>query len=83
MQRSMAAIAEAEREAKARIIAAESEQQASVALKKAAIELSDAPAALQLRYLQTLNTISAEHSSTIVFPFPMDLISLFSNKNKQ
>lgn len=75
MQRSMAAIAEAEREARARIIASESEEQASFALKRAAEGLSST--ALQLRYLQTLNTISAEHSSTIVFPFPMDLLQLF------
>ncbi|KAE9551836.1 hypothetical protein FO519_004968 [Halicephalobus sp. NKZ332] len=61
MQRSMAAIAEAEREAKAKVIAAEGEQQASKALKEAAQIMSDTPAAIQLRYLQTLNTISAEH----------------------
>ena len=60
MQRSMAAIAEAEREAKAKVIAAEGEQQASKALKEAAQIMSDTPAAIQLRYLQTLNTISAE-----------------------
>ena len=80
MQRSMAAIAEAEREAKARIIAAESEEKASAALKNAAVELSSNPAALQLRYLQTLNTISAENSSTIVFPVPIELFSLFKTQ---
>uniref|UniRef100_A0A7E4WCL3 PHB domain-containing protein n=1 Tax=Panagrellus redivivus TaxID=6233 RepID=A0A7E4WCL3_PANRE len=77
LQRSMAAIAEAEREAKARIIAAESEKAASVALKAAALEMADTPTAFQLRYLQTLNTISAENSSTIVFPIPIELLSIF------
>ena len=60
MQRSMAAIAEAEREAKAKVIAAEGEQQASRALKDAAEIMSENPATIQLRYLQTLTTISAE-----------------------
>lgn len=77
MQRSMAAIAEAEREAKAKVIAAEGEQQASKALSEAAKIIQGQPAAMQLRYLQTLNTISAEHNSTIVFPFPIDLMHTF------
>ena len=56
------------------MIAAEGEMQASVALKDAALTISEAPAALQLRYLQTLNSISAEKNSTIVFPVPIDMI---------
>lgn len=77
MQRAMAAEAEATREARAKIIAAEGEQKASSALRDAALTISDTPTALQLRYLQTLGTISAEHNSTIVFPFPVDLMSMF------
>ncbi|KAF7637437.1 PHB domain-containing protein [Meloidogyne graminicola] len=77
MQRAMAAEAEATREAKAKIIAAEGEQKASRALRDAALQISDTPTALQLRYLQTLGTISAEHNSTIVFPFPVDFMSMF------
>ncbi|KAI1298120.1 Mechanosensory protein 2 [Halotydeus destructor] len=73
MQRSMAAEAEASREARAKVIAAEGEQKASRALKEAADIISDAPAALQLRYLQTLTTIASEKNSTIVFPIPMEL----------
>ncbi|XP_015789153.1 band 7 protein AGAP004871 [Tetranychus urticae] len=73
LQRAMAAEAEASREARAKVIAAEGEQKASRALKEAADVISDAPAALQLRYLQTLATIAAEKNSTIVFPIPMEL----------
>ena len=74
LQRAMAAEAEAAREAKAKVIAAEGENRASRALKEAADVMNDSPAALQLRYLQTLNTISAEKNSTIVFPLPMDIL---------
>nr|CAD2205685.1 unnamed protein product [Meloidogyne enterolobii] len=81
MQRAMAAEAEAQREARAKIIAAEGEQKASRALRDAALTISDTPTALQLRYLQTLGTISAEHNSTIVFPFPVDLMSMFVQNN--
>ena len=70
----MAAEAEAAREAKAKVIAAEGENRASRALKEAADVMSESPSALQLRYLQTLNTISAEKNSTIVFPLPMDIL---------
>lgn len=79
LQRAMAAEAEASREARAKVIAAEGEMKASRALKEASDVIASSPAALQLRYLQTLNTISAEKNSTIVFPLPMDLISLFMN----
>ena len=75
LQRAMAAEAEAAREARAKVIAAEGEHKASRALKQAAEVIVDSPAALQLRYLQTLNSISAENNSTIVFPVPIDIIS--------
>ncbi|XP_060070110.1 band 7 protein AGAP004871-like [Ylistrum balloti] len=74
LQRAMAAEAEAAREARAKVIAAEGEQKASRALKEAADVISESPAAIQLRYLQTLNTISAEKNSTIIFPLPIDLV---------
>merc|ERR1711962_1048392 len=74
LQRAMAAEAEAAREARAKVIAAEGEQKASRALKEASDIISESPAALQLRYLQTLTTISAEKNSTIVFPLPIDLL---------
>ncbi|XP_021929801.1 band 7 protein AGAP004871 isoform X5 [Zootermopsis nevadensis] len=77
LQRAMAAEAEAAREARAKVIAAEGEQRASRALREAAEVIGDSPAALQLRYLQTLNTISAEKNSTIVFPLPIDLLTYF------
>ncbi|KAM7358266.1 band 7 protein AGAP004871-like isoform 1-T1 [Cochliomyia hominivorax] len=77
LQRAMAAEAEAAREARAKVIAAEGEQKASKALREASEVIGDSPAALQLRYLQTLSTISAEKNSTIVFPLPIDLITYF------
>ncbi|CAF3764738.1 unnamed protein product [Rotaria sp. Silwood1] len=76
MQRSMAAEAEASREARAKVIAAEGEQKASRQLKEAADVIAESPIALQLRYLQTLTQISAEKNSTIVFPIPVELLSL-------
>ncbi|KAG9463215.1 hypothetical protein GDO78_022196 [Eleutherodactylus coqui] len=74
LQRAMAAEAEAAREARAKVIAAEGEMNASRALKEASIVISESPAALQLRYLQTLTTIAAEKNSTIVFPLPIDML---------
>ncbi|CAG5105874.1 Oidioi.mRNA.OKI2018_I69.chr1.g2530.t1.cds [Oikopleura dioica] len=74
LQRAMAAEAEAARDAKAKIIAAEGEMNASKSLKEAADVINSSPAALQLRYLQTLTTISAEKNSTIVFPIPMEMM---------
>ena len=62
------------------VIAAEGEQKAARALKEAADIISESPAALQLRYLQTLNTISAEKNSTIIFPLPIDLMRGFMKK---
>ncbi|XP_073685907.1 stomatin (EPB72)-like 3b [Garra rufa] len=80
LQRAMAAEAEAAREARAKVIAAEGEMNASRALKEASLVIAESPSALQLRYLQTLNTIAAEKNSTIIFPLPMDVISHFMRK---
>ncbi|CAO1317240.1 unnamed protein product [Diamesa hyperborea] len=80
LQRAMAAEAEASREARAKVIAAEGEHKAARALREASEIIGDSPAALQLRYLQTLNTISAEKNSTIVFPLPIDLLTFFMKK---
>jgi regulator of protease activity HflC (stomatin/prohibitin superfamily) len=77
MQRAMARQAEAERERRAKVIAAEGEYQASERLKDAANVMAEAPVALQLRYLQTLLEIGATNSTTIVFPAPIDLIRPF------
>merc|ERR1719394_1488026 len=79
LQRAMAAEAEAAREARAKVIAAEGEHKASSALKEAAHVIEESPHALQLRYLQTLNSISAEHNSTIIFPMPISLASMSGN----
>lgn len=78
----MAAEAEASREARAKVIAADGEMRASKALREASMIIEQSPAALQLRYLQTLNSISSEKNSTIVFPVPMDMISVFGGKEK-
>ena len=75
LQRAMAAEAEAAREARAKVIAAEGEQKDSRALKDASKIISSSPSALQLRYLQTLNNISAENNTTIIFPLPVDLLT--------
>ena len=74
MQRAMATEAEATREARAKVVAAEGEQKASMALKLAADTISQSPVALQLRYLQTLTNIAAEKNSTIIFPIPLELL---------
>merc|ERR1712012_1179054 len=80
LQRAMAAEAEASRQARAKVIEAEGEQKASKALKDASDIISASPAALQLRYLQTLSTIAAEKNSTVVFPLPIDMIGSMMNK---
>ena len=77
MQRAIGRQAEAERERRAKVINAEGELQAATKLSEAAAIIQQNPAALQLRYLQTLNDISAENASTIVFPVPIDLFKLF------
>ena len=59
---------------------AEGERQASAALKEASDIISQSPAALQLRFLQTLNNIAAEKNSTVIFPFPLDMIKVWMEK---
>ena len=81
MIRAIAKQAEAERERRAKIIAAEGELQASHKLSEAANILSENPSAIQLRYLQTLTEIAGEKSSTIVFPLPLEIAD-FLNKLK-
>ena len=80
MRRSMAAQAEAERERRAKIIHAEGEFQASERLAEAGAIIAREPTTLQLRYLQTLVEIASEKNSTIIFPLPIDLISMFMKK---
>ena len=75
MIRAIGAQAEAERERRAKIVHAEGELQAAEKLAEAAKVIATQPSALQLRYLQTLTTIATEHSSTVIFPLPMDLIT--------
>ena len=77
MQRAMARQAEAEREKRAKIIHARGEFEASQQLADAAAVIQSEPAALQLRYLQTLTEIATERNSTILFPVPLDLIAPF------
>jgi regulator of protease activity HflC (stomatin/prohibitin superfamily) len=74
MQRAMAKQAEAERERRAKIIHAQGEYEASQKLAQAAEVIQKQPAALQLRYLQTLSEISTENSSTVIFPVPVDVL---------
>ena len=84
MQRAMARQAEAERERRAKIIAAEGEFQAAEKLRGAADVMAGNPVTLQLRYLQTLIEIGADHNSTVVFPLPIDLLKpLLDVANKQ
>ncbi len=83
MQRAMAKQAEAERERRAKVIHAEGEYQASQRLADAANIISTNPATLQLRFLQTLTEVASEHSSTIIFPVPLDIISPFLSKEKK
>ena len=80
MKRSMAAQAEAERDRRAKIIHAEGELQASEKLAQAGAVMAKEPVTLQLRYLQTLTEIASERNSTLIFPLPIDLISMFMNR---
>ena len=82
MQRAMAAQAEAERERRAKIVHAEGEAQAAEKLAEAAKIIASQPSAMQLRYLQTLITISTEKTNTIVFPLPLDLLQSWLNKGQ-
>lgn len=82
MKRAMARQAEAERERRAKIIAAEGELQASEKLSQAAEVMSRSPSSLQLRYLQTLSEIAVEKNSTILFPLPMEILKYFNAYDK-
>ncbi len=77
MQRAIARQAEAERERRAKVINAEGEYQAAARLTEAATIIAREPAALQLRYLQTLAEIATENNSTTIFPVPIDLLKAF------
>jgi regulator of protease activity HflC (stomatin/prohibitin superfamily) len=83
MQRAMARQAEAERERRAKIIHAEGELQASQKLAEAARMLSADPAAMQLRYLQTLVEVAAENNSTTIFPVPVDILKIFMDRKEK
>jgi len=83
MQRAMARQAEAERERRSKVIAAEGEFQASQRLSDAAKVLSEQPSALTLRYLQTLREIAGENNTTTIFPVPIDLIRPFLNTGEK
>ena len=78
MQRAMARQAEAERERRAKVIAAEGEFQASAKLSDAAAVIAEHPIALQLRYLQTLLELGSSQSTTIAFPVPIEMLKAFS-----
>ncbi len=80
MKRSMAKQAEAERERRAKIINAQGEYQAAEKLSEAAGIISAHPEALQLRFLQTVREISADHNSTLILPIPIELFKAFSRK---
>ncbi len=80
MRRMMAAQAEAERERRAKIIHAEGEFQAAERLAQAGAIMAKEPVTLQLRYLQTLTEVASEKNSTLIFPIPIDLISMFMNR---
>jgi len=82
MQRAMARQAEAERERRGKVIAAEGEFQASQRLKDAADVISINPTALQLRFLQTMLEMSSERASTLILPFPIDLFRPFLEKQQ-
>ena len=83
MRRAMAKQAEAERERRAKIIAAEGEYQASKKLKEAADVLAENPITIQLRYLQTLSEIASEKMTTVAFPLPLDLIEGLMYRKKK
>ncbi|QIB47214.1 slipin family protein [Streptomyces aureoverticillatus] len=83
MKRSMARQAEADRERRARVINADAELQASKKLAEAAKEMSEQPAALQLRLLQTVVAVAAEKNSTLVLPFPVELLRFLERAANQ
>jgi len=83
MQRAIAKQAEAERERRAKVIHADGEFQAAAKLAEAAAVLEVRPAAIQLRYLQTLTEIGAEKNTTVVFPLPVDIINLWAQSQSK
>lgn len=83
MQRAMAAQAEAERDRRAKIINAEGEFQAAQKLAEAAHVMAKEPIALQLRTLRTISEVSAENASTVVLPFPIEILRAFSPKEEK
>lgn len=83
MKRSMSRQAEAERERRARVISAEGELQASDRLAKAAHTMADTPGALQLRLLETIVQVSSEKNSTLVLPFPVELLRFLENNTSR
>jgi regulator of protease activity HflC (stomatin/prohibitin superfamily) len=80
--RAMARQAEAERERRAKVIAATGELEASRELAEAATKLAEAPGAMQLRTLQTLAEVSTEHNSTLIFPIPIEVMELIKGVKK-
>jgi regulator of protease activity HflC (stomatin/prohibitin superfamily) len=82
MKRAMARQAEAERERRAKVIAAEGELQAAEKLTQAALKMEDSPVTIQLRYLQTLREVAAENNSTTLFPIPIDMMRAFMETRK-
>ena len=83
MKRSMSRQAEAERERRARVISAEGELQASEKLAEAAATMAKAPAALQLRLLETVVQVAAEKNSTLVLPFPVELLRFLEERTER
>jgi len=83
MRRTMAAQAESERDRRAKVIHARGEKEAARELSEAGVIMSENPATLQLRYLQTLNSIAAERNSTLIFPLPMDLLAAFAKTGQK
>src|SRR5205823_7643440 len=77
--RAMARQAEAERERRAKVIAATGELEASKELAQAATRLTESPGAIQLRTLQTLAEVATERNSTLIFPIPIELLNAFTN----
>ncbi|MFA5367714.1 MAG: slipin family protein [Dehalococcoidia bacterium] len=83
MQRAMAAQAEAERERRAKVVHADGEFQAAQKLSEAAGIISAEPAAMQLRYLQTLTQIASDRTHTLIFPLPLEMLSALMPKDKK
>jgi regulator of protease activity HflC (stomatin/prohibitin superfamily) len=81
MKRAMARQAESERERRAKVIHAEGEAQAAAKLREAAMTIEGHPMAMQMRFLQTLADVGTENNTTVIFPIPIDLFSVFFEKN--